>query len=271
MARKFTTTGPVVKFRGGQFVEMDDEIALEYPLTVVLDGREFATIVCTPTDLDDLVTGFLAAEGVIRTASQIRALTLDDAQGYAHVETKEKRDIAHDFYTKRLIGSCCGKSRHFYFQNDAVTAKTVTSAHGIAAADCFSYMRELEARSRAFKQTGGVHNAALCGADGIIALRTDIGRHNALDKLYGAILQQSIRLNDKLIVFSGRLSSEVVLKVAKIGVGIILSKSAPTELALKLADELNITVVGFIRNGSFNVYTHPERVTDGASRRGNDD
>ncbi|AFH84834.1 Formate dehydrogenase accessory protein FdhD [Bacillus anthracis str. H9401] len=88
----------------------------------------------------------------------------------------------------------------------------------------------------------------------------DIGRHNALDKIYGYCLKNNISIGDKIIVFSGRISSEILLKVAKIGCEIILSKSAPTELALQLAEELGITTIGFIRNQSLNVYTHPERV-----------
>lgn len=89
----------------------------------------------------------------------------------------------------------------------------------------------------------------------------DIGRHNALDKLYGYCLMHSLAVEDKIMVFSGGISSEVLLKVAKIGCSIVLSKSAPTELALRLAHELGITTVGFIRNQSFNIYTWPERIT----------
>ena len=95
----------------------------------------------------------------------------------------------------------------------------------------------------------------------ILGLLGDKGiRHNALDKLYGYALRQQLSLAGKVLTFSGRLSSEVVLKVAKLGVGIVLARSAPTALALDIADELNITAVGFVRNGSFNVYTHPRRI-----------
>src|SRR5699024_7337817 len=91
----------------------------------------------------------------------------------------------------------------------------------------------------------------------------DIGRHNALDKLYGYCLKNNITVHDKVIIFSGRMSSEVLTKVSKIGVGIVLSKSAPTDLALRLAEDLNITAVGFIRRGMFNIYSHTDRVSGG--------
>src|SRR5699024_3757633 len=108
---------------------------------------------------------------------------------------------------------------------------------------------------------------ALCSRDDMIAVRADIGRHNALDKLYGHCLQNNISTKDKLIVFSGRVSSEVLLKASKIGVGVFLSKSAPTDLALNLADELNMTVAGFIRGNNMNVYTHPWRIVTSDTRK----
>lgn len=124
----------------------------------------------------------------------------------------------------------------------------------------FSLMNEMEEQADMFRHTGGVHNAALCAPDRLLLSRMDIGRHNALDKIYGHCLRNKISVRNKIIVFSGRISSEILLKVAKIGCEIVLSKSAPTELALTLAEELGITTVGFIRGNSFNLYTHPERI-----------
>lgn len=245
----------------GETSSIQDEIvATEYPLTVMINGLEFATIVCSPTELEDLLIGFLASEGVIRLYNEIKTLSIDEESGFAYVELNKPFVADNNDHSKRFIGSCCGKSRQFYFKGDVKTAKTIQSKHEISAEECYSLMDQLQNSSIHFKETGGVHNAALCSSEGIITMRTDIGRHNALDKIYGDILQHKISLKDKIIVFSGRISSEVLLKISKIGVGIIISKSAPTDLGLKLAEDLGITAIGFVRNGKMNVYTHQERV-----------
>lgn len=121
-------------------------------------------------------------------------------------------------------------------------------------------MKQLDNAAHLFHETGGVHIAGLCTTDQLLHARADIGRHNALDKLYGFALQHNLAIEQKVITFSGRLSSEVLLKVAKIGVGIVLANSAPTALALDMAEALNITTVGFVRGDSLNVYTHHWRV-----------
>lgn len=260
MDRLVTIQQPIIRYVDEEMRELSDEIAIEYPLTIVVDGEEFATMVCTPTHIEELVVGFLASEGLIRFPDEILSLTVEQTRGFAYVELKHKKSISKEFHSKRFIGSCCGKSRQFYLHNDARTAKTVLSQNKITVDQCFSLMKQMQDHSRDFQITGGVHNATLCTPDELILMRTDIGRHNALDKIYGHMIQHRISPSDKIIAFSGRISSEVLLKVAKMGVGIILSKSAPTTLALDLAHDLGITAIGFIRNSSMNVYTHPDRV-----------
>lgn len=260
MLKEIITSQNIVRFNGQNFVEEEDDIAVESALTIILNGNEFATMVCTPSDLQELVVGFLASEGVIRTYQNIKSLHIDEDRGFAYVDLINKHSIQKDFHSKRFIGSCCGKGRQFYFHNDVKTAKTVMTKLMITPEQCRKLMKKMQESSSHFQQTGGVHNAALCTRDGIVISRTDIGRHNALDKLFGYCIIHRISLKDKIIAFSGRISSEVLLKAAKIGVGIILSKSAPTNLALNLAEELGITAVGFIRGTSFNVYSHQERI-----------
>ena len=250
----------VIRFRNDSFFTDQEVIATESPFTIVVNGEEFATIVCTPTNMRELLVGFLASEGIIRFYDDIESLTVDQPRGFAYVDINTSLKDIHKNHSKRFIGSCCGKSRQFYFTNDLKTAKTITNPLSITANQCYDLMNTLQRQSTYFQETGGIHNAALCTVNKVILIHTDIGRHNALDKIYGDVLMKQISLANKLFVFSGRVSSEVLLKVSKIGIGLLLSKSAPTDLALQFAQDLGITVIGFLRGKKMNVYTHPERI-----------
>lgn len=251
-----------IRFHDGMATHKDETIAVEYPLTIFINGDEFATMVCSPINLRELIIGFLASEGLIRFYDDIQSMDIDTERGFAYVQLYKTFDKNEKDHSKRFIGSCCGKSRQFYLKNDVQTAKTVMSKITISEQNCLNLMGQLQQKSTYFQQTGGVHNAALCTVDQLLESRTDIGRHNALDKIYGYILKNNIQLTDKLITFSGRISSEVLLKVSKIGIGIIISKAAPTDLALRLASDLGITVIGFARRNKMNVYTHHDRVIE---------
>jgi FdhD protein len=219
-------------------------------------------MVCSPQYIEDMVIGYLASEGVIRAYTDIKNIWVQEKEGYVHVTIDKLNPYFQNLQNKRYITSCCGASRQgFVFINDALTAKKMNGISvELSIKDCFQLMNKLQQSAATFQETGGVHNAAICDKNGFMLSRMDIGRHNALDKLYGYCLKHHISIRDKVVVFSGRISSEILLKVAKIGCEVVLSKSAPTELALNLAEELGITTVGFIRNDSLNIYTCPERI-----------
>jgi FdhD protein len=263
MAKPVEVKRDILRFENGSMNQVEDTVVTEYPVTIKINGQEFATMVCTPEYMEDMVVGFLASEGVIRRYEDIEEIWIQEKEGFAHVKTNKLNPYYQNFQSKRYITSCCGMSRQgFVFVNDAMTAKTMEGVHvTLSVDDCFRLMKNMQDSAETFQETGGVHNAALCDANGIVLSRMDIGRHNALDKIYGHCLKHNISIRDKVIVFSGRISSEILLKVAKIGCEVVLSKSAPTELALQLAEQLGITTVGFIRNDSLNVYTRPERIS----------
>lgn len=262
MDQQMLVTNQVLRFENGEVHLVEDVIVTEFPLTIMLNGQEFATLVCSPEDMEELVIGFLASEGIISRYEDIKDIQVIETIGKAIVTTNRVNKLNEMFHSKRYVTSCCGKSRQsFYFYNDARTVKPIETKNKVLSIqDCFSLMEKLQKSSTVFQNTGGVHNAALCDENGIVVSRSDIGRHNALDKIYGYCLKHSISIEDKVIAFSGRISSEILLKAAKIKCGIVLSKSAPTELALRLAKELGITTVGFIRNKTLNIYTNPERI-----------
>ncbi|MDQ0046694.1 FdhD protein [Paenibacillus polymyxa] len=254
----------ILRYRDGQIKRFEDTVVTEHPVTIKINQQEFATMVCTPEYVEDMAVGFLASEGVIQRYDDIEDIWVQEKEGFVHIKTRRMNEFYQNFHSKRYITSCCGKSRQgFYFINDAKVAKRMNDTHvTLSFDDCFRLMNLMQNSALTFQETGGVHNAALCDKDGMILSRIDIGRHNALDKIYGHCLKHDIVLQDKIIVFSGRISSEILLKVAKIGCEVVLSKSAPTELALELAEDLGITTVGFIRSRSLNVYTHTERIDE---------
>ncbi|MBC3080694.1 formate dehydrogenase accessory sulfurtransferase FdhD [Staphylococcus capitis] len=250
----------IIRYENGQLFATEDFYVTEFPLTIMVNGEEFATIICSPTNMEELVLGFLASEGAILKRDELKSIQIDDSKGFAHVELTKSLGDRFEYSTKRMIASCCGKSREFYFHNDAAIAKTSMSKIELHPQQILRMMTQLQSASVIFKQTGGLHNAAISDGNTFFEHRQDIGRHNALDKLYGYCIQRHISVRDKVLIFSGRISSEILIKAAKIGVGVILSKSAPTTLAVQLAKDLNITAIGFIRDGNFNIYSHPERI-----------
>ncbi|MBB4826250.1 FdhD protein [Sporosarcina luteola] len=255
----------IVKYTDGKFISKMDDVAVEYPITVLLNGKEFITIVCTPQYIEDMVIGFLASEKIVADVRHLTDIRWEESTGIVHVTTDQVFPFYEKLQNKRYITSCCGMSRQgFVFANDALAAKQLNTRNvHLSSAECFRLMAQMDAHADLFHQTGGVHIASLCNPHETIVRRMDIGRHNALDKIYGYCLRENIPIEDKVVVFSGRISSEILLKVSKIGCEVVLSKSAPTDLAIDLADELGITAVGFIRQNTFNVYSHPERITDG--------
>lgn len=260
MTHEVYVTNNILKYDRDGLREEHDQIATEFPLTIYINKEEFATIVCTPDYMKELIIGFLASEGMIRKFSDIEKFHLDDSKGLCHITLAHAIHSIHANHSKRMISSCCGKSRQFYFVNDMQTSKVSRTEKTITPSEVIRMMHHLQSESKAFQVTGGLHNAAISDGDAFYLHRTDIGRHNAMDKLYGHCILNRIPIKDKILIFSGRISSEILIKASKIGVGIILSKSAPTDLAIKLADDLNITAIGFIREDSFNVYSHPERL-----------
>ncbi|AFL99391.1 MULTISPECIES: formate dehydrogenase accessory sulfurtransferase FdhD [Desulfitobacterium] len=251
----------VIKITGTDKEAVKELVVIEKALTVFINGKEFATMVCTPTQEKELVIGFLCSEGIINDPNQIKKITQDKREGLVWVETTEERTLSEDLFLKRYLTSCCGKGKStFYFANDARLAQKVESQHTITSQEVSHYINLLEDNSELFHLTGGVHGGALASGGSLDYSAMDIGRHNVLDKLYGHAFLNGTDISQKVIVFSGRISSEILIKAAKMGCPILIGVSAPTDLALELAEELGITVLGFARENRMNIYTHPERI-----------
>ncbi|MCR6546889.1 formate dehydrogenase accessory sulfurtransferase FdhD [Dehalobacterium formicoaceticum] len=251
----------VIKIEGTDQKTERELVVVEKALTVYVNDQEFTTMVCSPGQEKELIAGFLSSEGMIQTPDQLVKTSLDQEKGLMWVETTGGSVLGETLFLKRYITSCCGKGKtSFYFANDARLTKEITSALKITSRDVSHYINLLESNSELFHQTGGVHSGAFASHGQLDSYVFDIGRHNVLDKLYGHAFLNGIDLTQKAIVFSGRISSEILIKTGKMGCPILIGVSAPTELAINLAEELGITVIGFARNKRMNVYTHPERI-----------
>jgi len=251
----------ILKFTETGSSSIEDMVAKESPLTIILNNRELVTLLCSPENLRYLAVGFLFSEGLLKSKDEIKKIMVDDRRGVVRVETEGDEEPASDALFKRFITSGCGRGASFYSAIDAQDQVKVESQVKISTLAVLALVHEFQHRSQIYRSTGGVHSAALCDIRDVLVFGEDIGRHNAVDKIFGSCILNDIATDDHIIITSGRISSEILLKIARRNVPIIVSKSAPTNLGVRLANDLGVTLVGFVRGKRMNVYTHAERIT----------
>jgi FdhD protein len=270
----------IVRMTGATPAPARDELAVEEPLELrVMDaatgaGESLAVIMRTPGQDEELAAGFLASEGLLRGRHELLRLAPgSDADGlpsdnvlevYSAPGVDLARRAREEGYSRHFAvnASCgvCGKNTV-----EAACATLPRLPDGAARLDpttLYALPERLRAGQRVFSHTGGLHAAGLFALDGtLLALREDIGRHNAVDKLVGrALLDDQLPLGERVLLVSGRLSYEIVLKALAAGIPILAAVSAPSSLAVDLARAGNITLAGFLRGQSVNVYTHAWRI-----------
>ena len=240
--------------------EDEDTITTEFALTIILNNQELVTLLCSPTDLKYLAIGFLSSEGLLKNKDEIKKIVVDDQRGVVRVETEEDKGLESQLMFKRLITSGCGRGASFYSAADVKDQAKIESQIRISANEVFALVKEFQHRSQVYQATGGVHSAALCDTKNILVFSEDIGRHNAIDKIFGECMLTDLPTEDRIIITSGRISSEILLKVARRNIPLLISKSAPTNLGVRLAADLGVTLIGFARGKRMNVYTDSWRV-----------
>ena len=251
---------PIVRVTEQGMSQDEDITTMEFALTIILNNQELVTLLCSPADLKYLAIGFLVSEGLLKSKDEIKKIVVDDQRGVVRVETEEDKGLASQLLFKRLITSGCGRGASFYSAADVKNQAKVESQITISAPQVFALVNQFQHRSQVYKATGGVHSAALCDTESILLFSEDIGRHNAIDKIFGECILTDLPTQDRIMITSGRISSEILLKVARRNIPILISKSAPTNLGVKLAADLGITLIGFARGKRMNVYTDSWRV-----------
>jgi FdhD protein len=257
----FASAGVGIYDRSGNRIEQLQRIIPEKPITLYLNDKEVVTLLCVGHHLDELAAGFLYSEGFLRAPEDISGIRIDDEAGMVKVSAKADDPITRRLWRKRKI-STCTKGSLFYFSLDSLLSRPVESDFRVHPRLILDRLEELDRLSEAYRHTHGVCSTALADVDGTILFRYDIG-HNAADMVLGHVFLNGIQLMDKMLITTGRLTSELPIKAAKVGLPIIVSCATATSLAIDLAASLGVTLIGSARAGRFTVYSGQERINDG--------
>ena len=239
------------RFDGKRIAARDVDVVREELLEVVADGRAVVTIACAGIRLRELAAGFLKQEGLIEEAADI--VRMDFSPGRVHVRTRGGRGRALPVTPPKTIASSGARGSRTLMPlgRGKPAAATVPKLDAEAVPDL---MEALLAATTIHERTRGTHGSAVAGPLGILAAREDIGRHNTIDMLCGWALLEGVDLSDKVLLTTGRVSSEIVAKARRMGIPFIVSHSAATSRAVAQAEEAGIAIVGYVRGGSFIVY-----------------
>ncbi len=243
---------PIVKITADSSQAADDLVAVEKKIRISVNGKHILSLFCSPTLVREFVVGIVHNEALISGEWCAERMTIEYGEEI-NVDIPSSGTVRDG---EKIVTSGCGGGVSFS-RGEVGRVKDDASFSADALRRIF---REFQNRSHAYKLTGGAHSAALTDGEEILAFAEDIGRHNAVDKVIGYCLLENISFRGKIMLASGRLSSEIVGKCAASGVPVLVSRAAPTSLAIEIAESAGITVIGFVRGDRMNVYTGMQRI-----------
>lgn len=245
--------------RGDVLEPAVSSVVNEYPLQLIVNGREIATLIGSPHDLRFLVAGFLRLQGFVSSLQDFEMFSVCEEFGTANVRIKGELPER----LKPVLTSGCGTGITFTLPD--VTRTVTTGSSGPlrrSPHQIFSLMNELSRKADHYRSHGGIHSAAIGREGTLILYAEDLGRHNTFDRIAGEALFKGIDMSGAELVTSGRVSTEMVAKASLMGIRVIASRTSPTDMAIKLCDQAGICLVGYVRGGSFTVYSHPEVIEE---------
>lgn len=260
-----THTVSRVSWRAGSTAVETDSVVAEVPVALVYNGVSHVVMMATPTDLEDLALGFSLSEGIIASAGQLLDCELQPCDKGLELQmriTGERFAVLKERRRNLTGRTGCGLCGLESLEQAIPILPQVTGDYSVAHSALQAAVAGLDDTQALKQHTGGVHGAAWCDTEGNIELvREDVGRHNALDKLLGA-LQHGNYSADGFVLVTSRASYEMVAKVASCGIPILAAVSAPTSLAIKQAQDCQLTLAGFVQPGRQVIYTHPQRIVE---------
>jgi FdhD protein len=245
------------KYVDGKWQRVSLSVPKEIAFTIYINNQELVTILCTPFKLNCLVWGYLLAEGIIEDMKDVASMRVCEDDALADVKLNQSDFVLPK---KRILTSGCGGGVSL---NKNVDASKIKTDINVAPKQILRLMRYMQESSKLYNITGGIHTSALCDGKDVMVVGEDIGRHNTLDKIVGECFLRRIPTKDKILLTSGRVSSEITRKAAKMQVPVIASFTSPTERAVTLARELDITLAGYARGTHLTVYARPDRLGAG--------
>ncbi len=238
-------------------------IAKEVPLAIMLNGVKLATLLCSPYALELLALGFLVSEGILQHRDDLKSIAYRPEQGAVWVETTTSGAERNEDFLKRNPARYSRKEElSLRSLSDDEQVQPVAHGARFTLRELRGFVAQFNEEAHSFRLTGGVHEAALAHREGFVVSYEDVGRHNALDRLLGYTFLNDVETSEKAVIVSGRIGSERLGLVARIGVPLVVSLAAPTCLSIAMAEQLGITLVGFARGNTLNVYTHPDRIVE---------
>jgi FdhD protein len=244
----------------GEWHEVDAEVIAEGFVTIFVNGRELATLMCTPRDPAQLALGFLANEGFIDTYAEVEIAHVCGSGGCVDVWLSHP---VSDQPRRKIITSGCGGG--LTFADLAAGQDPVVSNLTISPERLASLISQMQDVDSLYARARGVHTSALSDGERLLVVAEDIGRHNTLDRLRGECLRTGLDPRGLILLATGRISSEMIQKAVRMGCPIVASRTSPTSLSVGLARQWNITLCGYVRRNHMNVYSHPERLAAGAA------
>lgn len=259
-AKTFTTKIPcVVVHKNGTTTSKEDTIITEERIALYLNGNKIISTMSIPLDQDAHAVGFLLSEGVIEKIEDITRISISDDGLSVYIDSKiNSENIQNLYHEKTLTSGCCvGVTGNF---EGKIIEKFITSDVQVSIERIWDLIEKFDGNNELFSLTGCVHQAMLALEDGSSVCSNDVGRHNAIDKAIGKAKLARLDTSSAILIVSGRLSMEMIIKAGMHDVPIVISRAATTQLGIKTAQMLGITLVGFARDNKLNIYTHPSRI-----------
>jgi FdhD protein len=246
-----------VSYHAGQWAQEQTNIISEQPVTLTVNNEPWLTFMCTPNDLKALAVGFLYNEEVIETLQDIASVRV--CAGGDNIDVWLNQSVKKPEKWIRTSG-CSGGKTSIGKNNILIGVAAAKNGGTLPANRIGGLIDQLSKAQDLYRKSGGVHTSALSDGENIIIAAEDIGRHNTLDKLSGRCILEQINPAWKIILTTGRISSEMIQKAGRIGATFVISRTSPSSLSVQMAKKLGITLIGYARRNQFTIYAHPERI-----------